>query len=160
MKNNGTPITPPRRSSAHQALREFESLLQGCQPNFHVLDLRDLSKVETDLAVVSLLHLRLRDEADGHVVPLLVEGCACILHQAHAKEAVHGLRRSGEDADISQHATEQDALDAQRPQLFLQGSRGEGTEGPLVDDDLAGQRGALRVELVAHIACTDQVVAH
>jgi hypothetical protein len=90
-------------------------------------------------------------------VPALVECGARAFDEADTEEAVCRLDGRGHDADVREHAAEQNAPDAPPPELPLEISGSEGPEGPLVHDDLAGQRSTLIAQLVAWVA--DQIVA-
>mmetsp|Transcript_93693 Transcript_93693/g.201033 ORF Transcript_93693/g.201033 Transcript_93693/m.201033 type:complete len:299 (+) Transcript_93693:1047-1943(+) len=91
-------------------------------------------------------------------MPSGVEGCASILHKADPEEPVHGLGGSGEDADVGEHAAEENPLHSTCPQLVLQGSGSEGSKGPLVHHNLARLGPQGRVELIALVVGTNKVV--
>ena len=101
-------------------------------------------------------HLRLVDQINSLRVPTWVERGAGVLDQTHAEEAVDGLDRRRHDADVRQHAAQQDAPDAPLSQPRLEVCRRKGPEGPLVHDDLAVAGAARVTELIARVA--DQIV--
>mmetsp|Transcript_8174 Transcript_8174/g.28767 ORF Transcript_8174/g.28767 Transcript_8174/m.28767 type:complete len:266 (+) Transcript_8174:42-839(+) len=120
----------------------------------------DLAKVEPrGLLRVARDALRLVDELDGVFVPVAREARAGVLDKADAEKAVYGLHGRGEDADVGQHAAEEDAPHAACSQLGLELGRGKGAKGPLVHDDFPRHGGDGGKQLVAGVSHADEVAA-